>query len=103
MRTTLHRGYNLGMNIPTIFQSSVDPTQVSLTVTSIGKAGASLIVFLGMIGLVDPTIAGQDWSMFVQAVATAVPAAFAVFYTGEAVYGVFRKIAVALFGHPTTS
>jgi hypothetical protein len=91
------------MNIPSIFQSSVDPTQVSLTIISIGKAGATLIVFLGVIGFVDPAIAGQDWSSFVQAMVTAVPAVFAVFYSGEAVYGLIRKLAVRFFGPPTPS
>lgn len=84
------------MNIPSIFRSSVNPEEVSLTVTSIGKAGASLIVFLGMIGFVDPVIAGQDWGAFVQAVITAIPAGYAVYQTGAAVYGIFRKIAVRI-------
>lgn len=81
-------------NIPKIFQSSVDPEQVSLTVTSIGKAGAALVVFLGMIGIVDPSIAGQAWGNFVASVITAIPAGFAVYHSGQVVWGIIRKIAV---------
>lgn len=84
------------MNIPKIFQSSVDPTQVSLTITSVGKAGASLIVFLGMIGLVDPSIANQAWGNFVATIITAIPAAVAVYQSGMVVWGIMRKIAVRL-------
>lgn len=83
-------------NIPKLFQSSVDPTQVSLTVTSVGKAGASLVVFLGMIGVVDPSIAGAAWGNFVAAVITAIPAGFAVYHTGLIVWGIMRKISVGV-------
>lgn len=89
--------------IPKIFQSSIDPNQVSLTVVSVGKAGASLIVFLGMVGLVDPSIAGQAWGNFVASIVTAVPAGFAVYHAGQALWGIFRKIAVALFGKPAVT
>lgn len=88
------------MNIPAIFRSSVDPTQVSLTVVSIGKAGASLIVFLGMIGIVDPSIAGAAWGNFVASIVTAIPAGFAVYHTAQAVWGLFRKAAVKVYGAP---
>lgn len=84
------------MNIPKIFQSSVDPTQVSLTITSLGKAGASLIMFLGMVNLVDPAVANQAWGSFVASVITAVPAIFAVYHTGLALWGIIRKVSVAL-------
>lgn len=82
------------MKIPAIFQSSVDPSEVSLTVTSIGKAGASLIVFLGMVGIVDPSMAGQAWGNLVADVITAIPAGFAVYHSSVAVWGIIRKIAV---------
>lgn len=83
-------------NIPKIFQSSVDPTQVSLTITSIGKAGAAFIVFLGMVGVVDPTIAGQAWGEFVAAIVTAIPAGVAVWHTGMALWGIVRKIGMRI-------
>lgn len=91
-------------NIPRIFQSSVDPDQVSLTVQSVGKAGAALIIFMGMVGVVDPSIANLAWGNFVASVITAIPAGFAVYHSGQAVWGIIRKIAVGLnnlFNKPT--
>jgi hypothetical protein len=84
------------MNIPSLLQSSVNPEEVSLTVTSIGKAVAGLIVFLGMIGVVDPAIAGQTWGNFVSEVVTAVPVAYGVWHSGQAVWGIIRKISVRI-------
>lgn len=84
------------MNIPRIFQSSVDPEEVSLTVSSLGKAGASIVVFMGVLGIVDPAIAGQTWGGFVQSIITAIPAGFAVYHSGQAVWGIVRKAAVRL-------
>lgn len=82
------------MKIPTIFQSSVNPQQVSLTVSSIGKAGAALIVFLGAIGFVDPAVASQAWGTLVADVITALPAGYAVWQAAQVVYGIIRKVAV---------
>lgn len=84
-------------NIPSFAQSSVDPNQVSLTIKSLGNAVAGFITFLGVISVVDPAIAGQAWGNFVQAIITAVPAGFAVWHTGQAVFGVIRKIAARIF------
>lgn len=83
--------------IPKWAQSSIDPTTVSLTVQSIGKAVAGFIVFLGVIGWVDPTIAGQAWGELIADVITAIPAGFAVFHAGYVVWGIIRKIAVRIF------
>lgn len=90
--------------IPNWAQSSIDPTQVSLTITSLGKAGAGIIVFLGMLGVVDPAIAGQAWGGFVGEVITAIPVGFAVWHSGNVVWGIIRKAAVRLFAKaPVTS
>lgn len=86
------------ISIPKMFQSSVDSSQVSLTVISIGKAGAGLIAFLAMAGIVDPTIANQQWGTFVADVGTAVPVGFAVYHSGMAVWGLIRKAAVRIAG-----
>lgn len=91
------------MKIPAIFQSSVNPEEVSLTVSSIGKGGAYFIVFLGMIGWVDPSIAGQAWGGLVASVITAIPAGFAVWSAGQAVYGIVRKIAVRVVSLRSTT
>lgn len=63
----------------------------------------SLIVFLGMVNIVDPAIATAAWGNFVASVITAIPAGFAVYHSGQAVFGIIRKIGVrimALFSHP---
>lgn len=86
------------ISIPKFAQSSIDPEQVSLTISSVGKAVAGLITVLGMIGLVDPVIATQTWGNFVASVITAVPAGYAVWHTGYAVWGIIRKIAVRITG-----
>ncbi len=90
----------MNVQIPSFALSSVDEGQVSLTITSIGKAGASIIMFLGMVGFVDPAIAGQAWGGFVSSVITAVPAGFAVWHSGQALWGVVRKISVRVFAKP---
>lgn len=83
--------------IPETFQSSVNPAEVSLTIVSIGKAVSGFIVFLGVIGIADPAIAGAAWGNFVQAIITAIPAGFAVYQTGYVFYGLIRKLAVRIF------
>lgn len=87
--------------IPSWARSSVDQNSVSLTIVSIGKAVTGVITFLGIIGMVDPLIAGEAWGNFVTAVITAIPAGFAVYHTGQAVWGLARKAMVAAFTKST--
>lgn len=82
------------IQIPSWAQSSINPQAISLTVQSLAKSVSALIVFLGVIGLVDPAIASQAWGNFVAAVVTAIPAAVAVYHAGEVLYGLFRKTIV---------
>lgn len=84
------------MDIPTWAQSSLDESEVSLTITSFGKVGMGVITFLAMVGLVDPTIAGEAWGGFVASVITAVPAAYAVWHASQGLWGVTRKLSVRL-------
>ena len=86
------------MNIPAWAQSSANPEEVSLTITSLGKMGAALIVFLGVIGVIDPLVATQAWGNFVAQLITAVPVVFGIWSAGQAVYGIVRKIAVRIVG-----
>lgn len=83
--------------IPKWAQSAIDPTQVSLTISSIGKAGSGLIMFLAMINVVDPAIAGEAWGNLVASIITALPAGYAVWHAGNVVWGLIRKLAVRLF------
>ena len=85
------------IKIPNWAQSSIDENSVSLTVQSVGKSIASLIVLAGVVGIVDPNVAGEAWSGFVASIITAVPAGFAVYHSGQAVWGVIRKISARIF------
>lgn len=78
-------------------QSSVDPTQLSTTIASIGKILAGTIAFIAVLKGVDPAIAGQQWSNFVQLVATGAPAAYVTWHTAEMIFGMIRKLYVWLF------
>lgn len=92
--------------IPQFAQSSIDPTKVSLTIQSIGKAGAAFIALASVIGFVDPQLtsaAAPLWAGWVASVASAVPAGFAVFYATEALWGIIRKIGVAVFAKKLTA
>lgn len=86
------------LNIPKWAQSSIDENSVSLTVQSVGKAVAAMIVFAGAVGVVDPNIAGQAWGGFVASVITAVPAGFAAYHSWQIVWGLIRKAAVRVTG-----
>lgn len=88
---------NNDTNIPTYMQSSIDPTQISTTITSVGKMIAGAIAFFAVVKGVDPAIATQQWGSFVQLIATGAPAAYTVWYTAEAVFGMIRKCYVWLF------
>lgn len=82
------------MTIPKWAQSSVDENSVSLTISSIGKAVAGFVTFLGMLGIVDPVIASQTWGNFVSQWITLVPALFSAYHSAHAVYGLIRKAVV---------
>lgn len=83
--------------IPRFAQSSVDPSKVSLTIESLGKAVAGLITFLGVLNVVDPIIANQAWGNFVASIITAIPVGYSVWNAGLALWGLIRKIAVRVF------
>ncbi len=83
--------------IPTNLQSSVDSSEISTTITSIGKILAGGITFIAMLKGVDPAIAGQQWGQFVQLVATGAPALYVSWYTAEMAFGLIRKAFVRLF------
>lgn len=84
-------------NIPTYLQSSIDPNQLSTTVTSAGKILAGTVMFIAALKGIDPAIAGAQWGNFVQLVATGAPAAYTTWYTAEMIFGILRKVYVRLF------
>lgn len=104
--------YYVRMNpIPRIFQSSVDPTKVSLFITSASKALAGIVVTLLTLKGIDPAIATQNVQTVTEAAtnivaqyAAIVPAVYAAYHSAEAIYGVLRKVAVRVFAKgPITS
>lgn len=87
------------MNIPSLLQSSADPEQVSLTVVSLGKAGAGLLTLFGVLGVIDPTLlssANSAWGNLVASVVTAIPAGYAVWHAGQVAFGIIRKIGMRI-------
>lgn len=89
--------------IPTWAQSSIDPTQISSFLQNIGRALAGTVTFLLVLKGVDPLVAGQSWGQFVQLVATGAPAAYATWHTGEAIFGLIRKLFVRTAVSPRVS
>lgn len=83
--------------IPLWAQSSVDPTQISTTIESVGKVLAGVVTFFAVLQGVDPVIAGQQWGGFVTLVATGAPAGYAAWYAGEAIFGAARKLFILFF------
>ncbi len=84
--------------VPNWSASSADPSQVSLTITSLGKMLSGTIVFFAVLKGVDPVIAANSWQAFVANIATAVPAGYVVWHTGELVFGLTRKAFFKVFG-----
>ena len=67
--------------------SSVDPTQLSLAVTSGAKALSGLLVILGL-------LTATDANTIVTQIPTAVAAGYTAWQAVEAIWGVIRKIIV---------
>ena len=78
-----------------MFQSSVDPTQVSLTISSIFKV---VIFFAGYVAVskgFDVTTATTQVEAIRDLVLSLVPACFALYHGLQAIYGIVRKFFVA--------
>lgn len=90
--------------IPAWAQSSVDATQVSLTITALGKTAASVLVTYAILKGVDPTLittnvqtvteAAQN---FVAQYVAVLPALYAAYQSIKTIEGVGRKVWVRLF------
>lgn len=90
--------------IPKWAQSSIDPTQVSLFITSASKAVAGLVVTIATLKGIDPAIVTSNVQTVTEAAqnivaqyAAVIPAIYAAYHSAEAIYGVFRKVAVRVF------
>lgn len=88
-------------SIPTALQSSTDSNQISLTIQSVGKSVAGIIVLIAMIKGVDPLIAQDQWMQTVALFATAAPAVYTVWQCMEGLWGIGRKLLISLFPKKT--
>jgi len=80
--------------IKPVFQSSLDPSKVSLTIQSIAKF---LIFVAGTYAIhkgFDPVTATNVITQLSDILISAIPACFAMYHAGEAVWGVVRKFFV---------
>ncbi|MDE2105230.1 MAG: hypothetical protein KGL39_48845 [Patescibacteria group bacterium] len=80
-----------------IFASSVDPTQLSLTIEGSSKVIIGIVAwFIASKGL-DPSTATTQIQAIIDVVAQSVPIAFAAWSACIAIWGAIRKIYVAYF------
>lgn len=90
--------------IPTWAQSSADATQVSLTISSFGKAAAALLVTYATLKGIDPALVTSNVTTVTQAAqnivaqyAAVLPALYAAYQSVKVIEGIIRKGAVRLF------
>ena len=79
------------MNIKKAFASSVDPSQVSLTVQSIFKMVIFFTGYLAVSKGLDPATAQSQVEAIQDIVLSLVPACFALYHGLQAIYGIVRK------------
>lgn len=94
----------MNIQIPNWARSSVDPTEVSLTVTSFTKAFAGLITTLAILKGVDPAIVTPTVNTVTDAAQNIVaqylailPALYSTYHSVQVLYGLARKVGVWFF------
>lgn len=97
-------------SVPAWAQSSVDQTQVSLTITSVSKAVAGLLITYATIKGIDPAIFTTNVQNITEAAQNGVaqyvavlPALYSAYQSIKVIEGVMRKIAVRLFKKAPTA
>lgn len=90
--------------IPTWAQSSADATQVSLTISSLGKAAAAFLVTYATLKGIDPILVTSNVTTVTQAAQNIIaqyiavlPALYAAYQSVKTIEGVGRKVWVRLF------
>jgi hypothetical protein len=78
--------------------SSVDPTQVSLTVESAGKVLIGIIGWFAVAKGLDAATAQTQLQVIIDLVAQSVPVAFTLWNAMMTGYGLVRKLCVYFFG-----
>lgn len=77
--------------------SSVDPTQLSLTVESTGKILAGLIGWAAVAKGLDPATAQTQFQLIIDMGAQGIPIAFTLWNSMLVVWGAARKLLVLFF------
>jgi hypothetical protein len=83
-------------NLPKFLQSSIDPTKVSLTVESIGKALIGVVAMFAVAKGLNPDTATNQYQLLVDTVASGTAAVVTVYHSIGVVYGIVRKIVMKL-------
>lgn len=79
------------MNIKKIFQSSYNPEEVSLTVSSIFKVAIFFVGYIAVSKGFDVTKATTQVEAIRDITLSLVPASFTVYHGLQAIYGIVRK------------
>jgi hypothetical protein len=80
--------------LKTIFQSSLDPSKVSLTIQSFSKTVIFIVGFFALQKGFDPATATTQIQGITDIVISLIPAVLAVYHGGETIYGMVRKMFV---------
>lgn len=75
--------------------SSANPQELSTTVQSIARMLAGLLVFSGFLTVADSTTLLSHVSSIITDITVLVPLAYAMWNSGEIIFGIFRKGIVA--------
>lgn len=81
-----------------IFTSSIDPTQLSLSVQSAAKVIVGIIGAYAAYRGLDQTTITTSLQQFTDIIVTLIPVAYATYHSLELAWGIVRKI-FALFGN----
>ena len=78
-----------------VFSSSVDSTQLSLTVQSVAKVLIGLVGYYAAFKGLDQAAVTSNLQNAVDTIVTLIPVAYSAFYGLETVWGLLRKVFVA--------
>jgi hypothetical protein len=78
------------------FSSSVNPQELAATVEGIIKAVAGLAVTMGVLTMTDASTVTDSISSIIQQITLMVSAGYAVYGLAQSVFGILRKVVVAL-------
>lgn len=80
--------------LKTIFQSSLDPSKISLTVQALTKCAIFIAGYFAVSKGFNPMEATTAIEQIGDIVISLIPAVLAVYHGGEAIYGLVRKMFV---------